>query len=54
VWKALEDVDLDESDFETLGAAIENDLDVRREGPTTLLRQRPMVDAAVRWMDANR
>jgi aminoglycoside 3-N-acetyltransferase len=54
VWKAFEDVDLDESDFETLGAAIETDLDVRREGPTTLLRQRPMVDAAVRWMDANR
>jgi aminoglycoside 3-N-acetyltransferase len=54
VWKEFDDVVLDESDFEALGAAVEPALEVRRLGGMTLLRQRPLVDAAVRWMEANR
>lgn len=53
-WVEVDDVVLDDSDFVRLGDAIEPELDVRRLDASMLLRQRPMVDAAVRWMDANR
>lgn len=57
-WVEVDDIRLDESDFARLGADVEPALGVRRGsvgGATaTLLRQRPLVDAAVRWLGVHR
>lgn len=57
-WVDIPDLDLDCSDFEQLGEAFNATGQVRQGtvgcGRALFMRQRPLVDFAVRWMEANR
>jgi len=58
-WATLQDVDLDDSDFETIGDAFVLSGTGVRQGSVAgasalLLPQRPLVDFAVRWMEKHR
>lgn len=57
-WVTFEDVNTDASDFAALGGAF-NESEQPRQGkianaPALLIRQRLLVDFAVRWLEANR
>ncbi|NPV67920.1 MAG: AAC(3) family N-acetyltransferase [Anaerolineae bacterium] len=57
-WAGIPDLDLDCGDFEQLGEAFNATGQVRQGtvgcGRALLMRQRPLVDFAVRWMEENR
>ncbi|RMG87886.1 MAG: aminoglycoside N(3)-acetyltransferase [Chloroflexi bacterium] len=57
-WVEYDDLDLDADDFQTIGAAYERQIGYTpcRVGRATVrfLRQRPLVDFAVEYMNANR
>lgn len=58
-WVEFEDLDWDEDDFPEIGAAFEAATDEVRVGKVALaesrlMRQRPLVDFGVRWMEENR
>jgi aminoglycoside 3-N-acetyltransferase len=58
-WHVVDDPDFDDSDFARLGADYEQNIGqafVGRVGraDARLMRLRPMVDYAVRWMERNR
>jgi len=57
-WVEVPDLNLDSDDFEQLGAAFEATGQVRRgragRGQALFMRQRPLVDFAVRWLEENR
>ena len=57
-WVSFDDLDLDDEDFETIGAAFEATgqalIGPVGSGKARLMRQRPLVDFAVRWMEAHR
>lgn len=58
-WEAYRDVDLDETDFITIGEQFAREtgrLSKGRVGQATarLMPQRPLVDFAARWMAQNR
>ncbi len=57
-WAEIPDLNLDDADFERLGAAFDATGQVRRgtvgRGQALLMRQRPLVDFAVRWMEEHR
>ena len=57
-WVAYDDLDLNDDDFETIGAAFEATGQAQigpvGSGEARLMRQRPLVDFAVRWMEAHR
>ena len=58
VWKAYETLFVDGEDFEQIGAAFESEHDVKKGmlggAELRLMRQRDLVDFAVRWMEENR
>lgn len=58
VWKAYETLFVDGADFEEIGRAFERCCDVTKtplgNGTLTLMRQRALVDFAVKWMEENR
>lgn len=58
-WVEFDDLEWDEEDFPEIGAAFERDTDEVRVGKVAqaesrLMRQRPLVDYGVKWMDQNR
>jgi len=58
-WGVYQDIDLDETDFVTIGAQFARDTGLVIEGRVgqavaCLMPQRPLVDYAVRWMAENR
>lgn len=58
-WGVYQDIDLDETDFVTIGAQFARDTGLVIEGRVgqavaCLMPQRPLVDYAVRWMADNR
>ncbi len=57
-WIAFEGVDMDSSDFNTIGDRYEAEHSLTRgrvgRAEVRLLRQRPLVDYAVKWMEKNR
>jgi aminoglycoside 3-N-acetyltransferase len=57
-WVTFTDLDLDDGDFPAVGAAFEATGSTRRRqvghGTGVLMRQRPLVDFAVRWMTDHR
>ncbi len=57
-WRECEDILYRAEDFPELGAAFEESGEVRRglvgQADVRLMRQRPLVDFAVRWMERNR
>jgi aminoglycoside 3-N-acetyltransferase len=57
-WATFEDLDEDSSDFNTLGAAYEAEINYSPgligQAETRYLRLQPLVDFAVAWMNANR
>ncbi len=57
-WVSMQDVDLNDEDFPQIGEAFNNTGDVRHgrvgSGQALLMQQRPLVDFASRWMQANR
>ena len=58
-WTRYQDTDIDESDFEVIGAAFELETNLTHRGRVAgadalLMPQQPLVDFAVRWMEANR
>ncbi len=57
-WVTIEDIDLRNEDFPEIGAAFAQVAHVRRGtvgyGEALLMQQRPLVDFAVAWMQANR
>jgi aminoglycoside 3-N-acetyltransferase len=58
-WVKIQDLDLDPSDFETIGADFERSKECLRRGfvegaEAKLMPQRALVDFAVRWMEDNR
>jgi aminoglycoside 3-N-acetyltransferase len=59
-WVTFEDIPLDDGDFPECGATFEHEHPDACEtgavgvGDATLLRQRPLVDFAVEWFEANR
>lgn len=58
VWKRYETLYVDGEDFDAIGAAFESECPVRRaelgNGTIRLMRQRELVDFAVRWIEQNR
>ena len=58
VWKAYETLFVDGEDFEQIGAAFEVEQDVKKGmiggAELRFMRQRDLVDFAVRWMEENR
>lgn len=58
VWKAYDTLYVDGEDFTQIGAAFENACPVQKaalgNGTITFMRQRPLVDFAVDWIEANR
>jgi aminoglycoside 3-N-acetyltransferase len=58
-WAEFDDLEWDDEDFETIGAAFEAATDEVRIGKVAqaesrLMRQRPLVDFGVRWIEQNR
>jgi aminoglycoside 3-N-acetyltransferase len=58
-WTRYRDLDIDESDFEAIGEAFERETGLVQRGrvgngKAALMPQRPLVDFAVKWMEANR
>ena len=58
-WVEFEDLDWDEDDFGEIGAAFERETDEVRVGKVAqaearLMRQRPLVDFGVKWMNEHR
>jgi len=58
-WVKIEDIDIDESDFEAIGNGFERSTGCVHRGhvanaESLLLPQRALVDYAVRWMEKNR
>lgn len=58
-WVEYEDIDYDSQDFPALGAAFAAETGLQRSGPAgegkaMLMRQRPLVDFGVRWLEQNR
>jgi aminoglycoside 3-N-acetyltransferase len=57
-WVSFKMMSLDTDDFNTIGNAYESQAGIQRgqvgEAVVRLLRQRPLVDFAVEWMEANR
>jgi aminoglycoside 3-N-acetyltransferase len=58
-WASIEDIDIDESDFEAIGASFEQETNCVRRGRVAiaeamLMPQRVLVDYGVRWMEKNR
>lgn len=57
-WLTFDDIELDVDDFERIGAAFEQRYNIThgRVGKATvrLMRQRPLVDFAQRWIERNR
>ncbi len=57
-WMTFDDLDMDTADFQAIGAAYERQIEYTpcRIGRATVrfLRQRPLVDFAVEYMNANR
>lgn len=58
-WVEFDDLDWDEDDFPQMGAAFEGQTDEVRVGnvaqaESRLMRQRPLVDYGVAWMERNR
>lgn len=58
VWKTYETLFVDGEDFDEIGKAFEQSHKVRKaalgNGTITLMRQRELVDFAVKWIEANR
>ena len=62
IWKAYETLAVDGEDFVEIGAAFENSSEgkdaVRKtmlgNAELRLIRMRPLVDFAVKWIEANR
>ena len=58
VWKTYETLYVDGENFEDIGQAFENACQVQKEtlgnGTITFMRQRELVDFAVRWMEEHR
>ena len=58
VWKTYETLYVDGEDFEDIGQAFEKACQVQKEilgnGTITFMRQRELVDFAVRWMEEHR
>lgn len=58
VWKAYDTLFVDGEDFEQIGEAFERECTVRKaplgNGEITFMRQRELVDFAVRWIERNR
>ena len=58
VWKKYETLFVDGEDFEEIGAAFENVCSVHKatlgNGVIRLMKQRDLVDFAVRWIEENR
>lgn len=58
-WVEFDEVDWNDSDFETIGAAFASETNLQRAGKIAcanalLMPQRALVDFAVRWMEKNR
>lgn len=58
-WIEFEDLDWDETDFPQIGAAFESEtaevfVNVVARAESRLMRQRPLVDFGVSWMEQNR
>ena len=58
-WVAYQDIWVDDSDFEFIGADFARETSLERRGrvgnaTALLLPQRPLVDYAVGWMERNR
>ena len=58
VWKAYDTLYVDGEDFEQIGAAFEETHDVKKavlgNAALRLMKQRELVDFAVRWIEKNR
>jgi aminoglycoside 3-N-acetyltransferase len=59
VWQTFEDIETDDDDFETIGAAFAEETGLERTGKmgladSRLVPQRNLVDFAVTWMKKNR
>ena len=58
VWKQYETLFVDGEDFDEIGAAFENTYSIHKEalgnGVIRLMKQRDLVDFAVRWIEENR
>ena len=59
VWQIFADLDTDDNDFETIGAAFAKETGLEQKGPiglgeARLMPQRGLVDFAVSWMEKNR
>lgn len=57
-WVTIQDVDMNDEDFPQIGAAYEAAMEIHQgrvgSGEARLIQQRPLVDFAVQWMQANR
>jgi len=58
-WQEIRDLDINSDDFDRIGQDLERDTDVVSLGlvgqaESRLVRQQPLVDYAVRWMETNR
>jgi aminoglycoside 3-N-acetyltransferase len=59
LWTALQDIDLNETDFEQIGEQFAEETGLTHLGrvagaTVTLMPQRPLVDYAIHWMERNR
>lgn len=58
VWKAYETLFVDGEDFEEIGKAFEHNCSVNKQllgnGTITFMKQRELVDFAIKWMESNR
>ena len=58
VWKRYETLYVDGEDFNEIGKAFESKCHVKKtdlgNGTITLMKQRELVDFAVRWIEENR
>ena len=58
-WVTIDDVDWNDDDFPTIGAAFASETGLERNGtigfaPSKLMPQRALIDFGVRWMEKNR
>ena len=58
VWKAYDTLFVDGEDFEEIGASFEKECSVKKvdlgNATITFMRQRDIVDYAVKWIEQNR
>lgn len=59
VWTEFQDIELNESDFELIGEQFASETGLTHQGHiaaanATLIRQQPLIDYTVRWMERNR